>query len=86
MPVQQFRCEDSIIPVGDATGENAVECGSIALACADCGDNAGCYEHAQFCPICGEAICSGCAAEHPCAAKRYPESERPLAKPERSVS
>jgi hypothetical protein len=37
MPAKQLRCDVSVIPEGDGTGENAIECGAIALACADCG-------------------------------------------------
>jgi hypothetical protein len=57
-------CEDD--PNHDPTGENAGECGAVALACADCGDSAGCTEHAQLCPHCGNAVCSHCADEHGC--------------------
>lgn len=32
------------MPENDRTGENAVECGAIALACVDCSDVAGCEE------------------------------------------
>ena len=66
MPAKQLRCEATVIPYGDITGENGIECGAIALACADCGDSAGCAEHAQQCPKCGEAICAYCVDEHAC--------------------
>src|SRR5690349_8424301 len=33
-------------PKATGTGENTVECGAVALACADCGDSTGCEEHA----------------------------------------
>ena len=36
MPAKQFRCEVYVVPESDRTGENAIECGAIALACADC--------------------------------------------------
>lgn len=49
MPAQPLRCEVSVIPEDDYTGENAVECGAIALACVDCGESAGCEEHAVIC-------------------------------------
>ena len=41
MPASQLRCETYVSPEGDMTGENAIECGAIALPCADCGDSAG---------------------------------------------
>jgi hypothetical protein len=69
MPASQLRCEAYISPEGDMTGEKAIECGAIALPCADCGDSAGCEEHAILCPKCGKAICEGCANEHGCVAK-----------------
>jgi hypothetical protein len=68
MPAQQLRCEESVIPEGDPTGEDAVECGAVALPCAQCGESAGCHEHAQFCPKCGEAVCVWCEDEHVCLA------------------
>jgi hypothetical protein len=46
MPASQLRCETYVSPEGDMTGEKAIECGAIALPCADCGDSAGCVEHA----------------------------------------
>lgn len=66
MPARQLRCEAYVIPEGDRTGENAVECGAIALACTDCGDSAGCEEHALMCPRCGKPVCEFCADEHGC--------------------
>ena len=68
MPAKQLRCEVSVIPEGDWTGENAIECGAIALACVDCGDSAGCEEHANMCPNCGKPVCDYCADEHACIA------------------
>src|SRR5256885_13065356 len=66
MPAKQLRCEETLEDGYDPTGENAGECGAVALACADCGDSAGCTEHAQLCPHCGNAVCSHCAEEHGC--------------------
>jgi len=64
MPAKQLRCDVSVVPEGDWTGENAVVCGAVALACADCGYSAGCEEHALRCPKCGEPICEGCEDTH----------------------
>jgi hypothetical protein len=36
---KQLRCEVWAIPEGDRTGENAIECGSLVLACAECGNS-----------------------------------------------
>ncbi len=66
MSAKQLRCEMSVIPENDPTGEYAIECGAIALACADCGDSAGCMEHAVICPKCASPICDYCAEEHSC--------------------
>ena len=66
MPAESLRCETYVAPEGDLTGEYAVECGAIALACADCSDSAGCEEHAILCPRSGKPICEGCADEHGC--------------------
>ncbi len=66
MPAKQLRCEVSVVPENDPTGENAIECGSIALPCIDCGDSAGCEEHAIRCPSCGNPVCDYCATEHAC--------------------
>jgi len=66
MPARQPRCDVYVIPEGDRTGENAIECGAVALACADCGDSAGCEEHALMCPKCGKPVC---ADEHSCVAR-----------------
>ena len=63
-----FRCEVWVIPEGDWTGERAIECGGIALACVDCGESAGCVEHAPMCPQCRRAVCDSCADEHRCVA------------------
>jgi hypothetical protein len=38
------------VPKNDSAGENAVECGAIAIASVDCSDAAGCEEHALLCP------------------------------------
>lgn len=70
MPAKQLRCEVWVIPEGDRTGENAIECGFIALACAECGNSAGCVEHALMCPQCRRAVCDSCAYEHNCAANK----------------
>lgn len=70
MPAQQLRCEVWVIPEGDPTGENAVECRAIALACADCGESAGCEEHALLCPSCRKPVCEYCADEHSCIVKQ----------------
>jgi Zn finger protein HypA/HybF involved in hydrogenase expression len=64
MPAKQLRCEASVIPDNDPTGEQAIERGAIALACADCGDSAGCLEHAVICPKCGSPVCDFCAEDH----------------------
>jgi hypothetical protein len=64
-----LRCESYVIPENDPTGENALLCGAIALACAECGDTAGCEEHALRCPRCGKPLCDYCADEHRCVAK-----------------
>jgi len=64
MPAKQLRRDVYIVPEGDRTGENAVECGAIALTCADCGDSAGCEEHALICKTCGNLVCDYCADEH----------------------
>jgi len=52
------------VPKNDLTGENAVECGVIAIASVDCSDVAGCEEHALLCPGCGKPVCEYCADEH----------------------
>src|SRR5690348_14069092 len=39
MPARQLRCETYVVPEDDRTGENAIECGALALACTDCGDS-----------------------------------------------
>ena len=67
MPAKQLRCENYVIRDGDVTGENAIECGAVALACADCGESAGCEEHGQRCPRCGEALCESCSDRHACS-------------------
>jgi hypothetical protein len=69
MPAQLLRCETNVSPEGDLTGEKAVECGAIALACADCGASAGCEAHAVICPKCGKSVCDYCADEHGCVAE-----------------
>ena len=68
MPAKQLRCEETLDSNYDPTSENAGECGAIALARADCGDSAGCTEHAQVCPRCGEPVCTYCEDEHACHA------------------
>src|SRR5579863_2968958 len=67
MPAKQVRCEVWVVPEGDRTGERAIECGAIALSCVECGDSAGCIEHALMCPQCKRAICDSC--EHGCVAR-----------------
>ena len=76
MPARQLRCEVSIIPENDRTGEKAVECRAIALACVDCGESAGCEEHAVKCPRCGKPVCDYCADEHRCVAKAVAKEKR----------
>jgi len=65
-----------VIPEGDRTGENAIECEVIALPCADCGESAGCEEHAVCCPRCGKPICDYCADEYRCVAKTVAKAKR----------
>ena len=36
MPTGQPRYDICVVPEGDRTSENAVECGAITLDCADC--------------------------------------------------
>lgn len=55
---RRLRCEVSVIREGDPTGENAIECGAIALACVNCGGSAGCEEHELSCPKCGKPVCT----------------------------
>lgn len=62
MPAQ-LRCEASVAIENDHTGENAVTCGALALACAECGGLAGCHEHAMFCAHCAQPLCEGCLTE-----------------------
>jgi hypothetical protein len=64
-----LRCESYVITENDGTGENALKCNAIALACAECGDSAGCVEHALMCPRCRRAVCDSCADEHRCVAQ-----------------
>lgn len=71
MTTTLLRCDVAVIPEGDRTGENAVECGAIALACIECGGSAGCEEHAQLCPKCREPICVYCEDEHVCLAAKW---------------
>jgi hypothetical protein len=52
MPARELRCEVWVIPEGDQTGENAMECRAIALACVDGGESAGSEDHAVRCPRC----------------------------------
>jgi hypothetical protein len=70
MPAKQLRCEVWVIPEGDRTGERALECGAIALACVDCAESAECVEHALMCPHCRRAVRDSCADEHPCSADK----------------
>ena len=78
MPAKQLRCAASVIPYGDATGENAIECGAVALTCADCGYSAGSEEHAVFCPKCGKPVCDYCAGEHACVVEAGETSKAAL--------
>lgn len=72
MPAKQLRCEESVSFGYDPTDDNTKECGAAALACADCGESAGCAEHAQFCPKCGEPVCAYCEDEHACRPDQKP--------------
>jgi len=74
MAAKELRCEESFSNGYDPTGENARECGAPALACSDCGESAGCSEHAQLCPKCGEAVCAYCEDEHACLPSRKPRA------------
>lgn len=81
MPAKQLRCDVWLIPEGDRTGENAIECGFIALACAECGNSAGCVEHELMCPQCRRAVrllrlrAQLCKQEDPCR-RRQEDSRR----------
>ena len=66
MPGRQLRCAESVSSGYDPTCENAQQCGAPALACTDCGESAGCSEHVQLCPRCGEPVCTYCEDEHSC--------------------
>jgi hypothetical protein len=66
MPAEQLCCEEPVSSGYDSTGENVNVCGARALACADCGGSAGCFEHVQLCPRCGQAVCAYCEDEHAC--------------------
>jgi len=68
MPAKQLLCEVSVTPENDPTGEHAIECGAIGLPCTECGDSAGCVEHAVICPKCGSPVCDFCAEERACVA------------------
>jgi hypothetical protein len=68
VPAQPLRCETYVSLNADVTGEKALECGAIALACSDCEASAGCEEHAVLCPKCGKPVCDYCADEHGCVA------------------
>lgn len=69
MLAKQPRCEVYVLPQSDRTGEKAMKCNAMALACEDCGDSAGCEEHALRCPRCGKRVCNCCADAHRCVAK-----------------
>jgi hypothetical protein len=71
-----LRCEVWVIPEGDRTGERAIECGAVALACVDCSESAGCVEHALMCPRCRTAVCDSCADEHRCVGKAAAKAEK----------
>ena len=66
MATRQLRCDVYVVSHNGRTGENAVECGAIALACTECGESAGCEEHSIICPRCGKPVCSYCADDHSC--------------------
>ena len=70
MPAESLRCETYVFAEADVTGENAIECGAIAFACTDCGDPAGCVEHAVLCPKCRKPVCDYCSDEHGCVAEK----------------
>jgi Zn finger protein HypA/HybF involved in hydrogenase expression len=53
VPIENLRCESSVISQDDAMGENAAQCGDIAIPCADCGRSAACKQHAVGCNKCG---------------------------------
>jgi len=55
MPAKELRYDVSVVPEIEPTGEHAIECGAIALACAECRGSAGCHAHAVLCPVCGTA-------------------------------
>lgn len=65
---QILRCSTFISPEVDWTNKRAVECGSMALACVECGASAGCIAHALFCRYCGRAVCDSRAYDHGCQA------------------
>jgi hypothetical protein len=66
VPTKNLRCESSVISQDDALGENAAQCGDIAIRCADCGISAGCKQHAVRCNKCGRPVCESCADGHRC--------------------
>jgi len=66
MSGKQLRCEEPVSSDYDLADENARECRALAVACVDCGGSAGCAEHAQMCPKCGQAVCAYCEDEHAC--------------------
>jgi hypothetical protein len=70
MPAKRLRCDVYVVPENDRTGENAIECGAIALVCADCGDSAGCEEHAIICPKCGKPLCDYCVDDDACRTEK----------------
>lgn len=58
-----MRCEVSVTPLMDQTGERAVPCGSWSVGeCIDCSTSV-CTEHGHFC-ACGEIVCQSCRLEH----------------------
>jgi len=67
---QILRCSTSINLEAEWTKKRAVNCGWIALSCADCGESGGCIQHALFCHYCGRAVCYSCAFDHVCQAQR----------------
>jgi len=67
IPVKHLPCESSVISQDDAMGENAAQCGDIAIPCADCARSAGCKQHAVGCNKCGSPVCESCADGHLCS-------------------
>jgi hypothetical protein len=74
LPARQLRCGVQIIPEGDRTAENALECGAIDPAFRW---RWACRLHfstRQMCPKCGEALCQSCLPDHNCRANKLKPS------------